>query len=82
MKLIQETPTAKIYLGKFQGKPCRYIEDKKTGERTLSLEDVAKCLGFKNSQEMFSNDKMLDALGKALKKDPKAIRDTIYIDKE
>lgn len=81
MKLIQETPTAKIYLGKFQGKPCRYIEDKRTGKRTLYLEDVAKCLGFKNSQEMFANDALLDALSQQLKKDPKSI-ETINIDKE
>ena len=80
MKLIKETETTKIYMGTFLNQPCRFIEDKKTKEKTLYLEDVAKCLGFKNSQEMFSNDKMLDALSSQLKIDPKSIQQKIIED--
>ena len=49
------------YLGNFQGLEVRIQKDKLTGEVYFNTEDVAKCLGHENLNEMLqSNQNMTD----------------------
>jgi len=55
MNYISEDENYKYYSGQFEGQEVRMREDKSTGELYLNNEDVAKCLGYENFDELLKN---------------------------
>jgi|GEM_PF-2977836 len=68
MVLINSTNEYEIYQDTFKGTPVRFFKDRQTGEIKVSVDDMAKVLGYKDEHEMLSQDEHLDALNEAHKR--------------
>lgn len=50
------------YLDYFQGMPVKILRDRKTGEIFFDAGSVTKCLGYESTQDMMSQDEVLDLI--------------------
>jgi hypothetical protein len=78
MKLIDETPTHQIFEDFYQGHQVRFLKDKITDEFSVHADDLARVIGFKNTQEMMSDDTFLDIVNDQHKKTGEFPIKTIY----
>ncbi|QIP12235.1 hypothetical protein G8759_06130 [Spirosoma aureum] len=50
------------YLDYFQGTPVKILRDRQTGEILFDAGSVAECLGYKSTQAMMSDNRVLDTI--------------------
>ena len=60
MKLIETTPKHFIFEDYFQGIQVLIMKNKATGVIHINADSVAKVLGYADTQDMMSSDKVLD----------------------
>ena len=56
------TATHIFYVAYFKGIPVKIVRDRKTGKILFNAESVAACLGFDSTQDMMSQDVILEAI--------------------
>lgn len=70
VKRIGENDEFVFFVSEFMGNKVRIMQSKETGEVSLLADDVAKCIGYSNLQEMMSDDEVLDGYSQIIKENP------------
>lgn len=70
MKIIAEDTERFTMLDYFEGQPVRFYKSKKTNEVYVNADDMAKILGYKNQEELLSQDATLDVLNEEHRLNP------------
>lgn len=71
MEPIGENNEYFFFMSEFMGNPVRVMLSKETQEISFVADDVAVGLGYKNLEDMMSDDEILDGYSELVKLSPK-----------